>query len=109
MAPPHYSPPALTFSFPLFSDQGGNAGHCGTVSKDSTPLVALTTELYGNGGFCGRKLNIRNTANGKTVTAVVMDSCPGCATKYSLDLSIGAFDALGEQSTGVLPIVWSWA
>lgn len=91
------------------TDQGGAAGNCGIKNSDSTPLVALTTALYGNGQYCGKKVTIKNNANGKTVTAIVQDSCPGCATRYSLDLSTGAFDKIGDESTGVLDISWSFA
>ncbi|KAL7340736.1 RlpA-like double-psi beta-barrel-protein domain-containing protein-containing protein [Rhodotorula toruloides] len=58
--------------------------------------------------YCGRELTITNTANGKSVVATVADACPGCSSRFSLDLSLGAFEAIGDLDTGVLPIVWSW-
>lgn len=42
----------------------------------------------------------------KSVTAIVADECPGCSTADSLDLSTGAFDAIGDEDTGVLSISW---
>ncbi|ORY83498.1 RlpA-like double-psi beta-barrel-protein domain-containing protein-containing protein [Leucosporidium creatinivorum] len=95
-----------------FFYQYGVAGACGNVNADSTPLVALDWRLYGNlnqeSQYCGRSLTITNTDNGKSVVAIVADACPSCASQYSLDLSTGAFDAIGDQDTGVLPISWVW-
>jgi expansin (peptidoglycan-binding protein) len=38
--------------------------------------------------------------------ATVADACPSCTSEYSLDLSTGAFDAIGDEDTGVLDITW---
>merc|ERR1711939_1210621 len=46
--------------------------------------------------------------NGKSVVATVADMCPSCASSGSLDLSTGAFDVIGAQDTGVLPISWDF-
>ncbi|SGY18826.1 BQ5605_C014g07483 [Microbotryum silenes-dioicae] len=87
-----------------------SAGACGNWNADSVPLVALKASLYGDTGkvskYCGRYVSITNTDNGKSVVAIVADACPGCATYYSLDLSTGAFDQIGDKVTGVLPISW---
>ncbi|BGP26036.1 expansin family protein [Rhodotorula toruloides] len=92
--------------------QYGAAGACGNYNPDTASIVALDSRLYGNMGqrsqYCGRALTITNTANGKSVVATVADACPGCSSMYSLDLSLGAFEAIGELDTGVLPIVWHW-
>ncbi|GAA5865426.1 hypothetical protein JCM1840_001571 [Sporobolomyces johnsonii] len=89
-----------------FFYQDGVAGACGNVNSDSTPLVALQTAMYGSGQYCGKTVEITNTANGKSVTATVQDECPGCSSATSLDLSTGAFDQIGDEATGVLPITW---
>ncbi|KAL7004900.1 hypothetical protein EMMF5_005513 [Cystobasidiomycetes sp. EMM_F5] len=90
--------------------QEGVAGACGTVHSDSDSIVALKTDLYGWTGqksqYCGRSLTITNLANSKTATATVADACPGCASYYSLDLSTGLFQQLGDMNTGVLQISW---
>ncbi|KDE05448.1 hypothetical protein MVLG_04138 [Microbotryum lychnidis-dioicae p1A1 Lamole] len=95
-----------------FFFQGGKAGACGIYNKDSTPLVALDYRLYGDtdaqSKYCGKYLHITNTANGKSVVAIVADACPTCASKYSLDLSTGAYDKIGDRDTGILPISWYW-
>ncbi|GAA6051865.1 hypothetical protein JCM3770_005506 [Rhodotorula araucariae] len=86
--------------------QGGAAGSCGNYASDSDYVVAVNVAQM-NSGLCGKTVKITNTANGKTITATVADTCPGCAAS-SLDLSEGAFGALGEYSSGVLPISWSF-
>lgn len=88
--------------------QDDNAGACGTVHADSDYVVALDSAFYGNGGYCGRGVTITNTANGKTVSATVADECPGCSSEYSLDLSVGAFEAIGDLNDGEYPISWSF-
>ncbi|GAA5871503.1 hypothetical protein JCM1840_002913 [Sporobolomyces johnsonii] len=95
-----------------FFYQNGVAGACGNVNSDETPIVALDSRLYGNTNavskYCGKSLTITNTANNQSVIATVADACPTCASKYSLDLSTGAFDQIGEEVTGVLEVVWWW-
>jgi hypothetical protein len=95
-----------------FFFQNGAAGACGQKHADSVPLVALDFRRYGNTNRaspdCGRHVLIKNTANGKTVTALVADACPSCENSNSLDLSTGAFDALGSRDAGVLPIIWGF-
>ncbi|GAA6057911.1 hypothetical protein JCM3770_002200 [Rhodotorula araucariae] len=89
-----------------YYSQGGAAGSCGNYASDSDYVVAVNVAQM-NSGLCGKSVKITNTANGKTITATVADTCPGCAGS-SLDLSEGAFGALGEYSSGVLPISWSF-
>lgn len=90
-----------------FFYQGGAYGACGIIHQDGDKIVALAMARYGSGSNnapdCGRQVEITNTDNGKTVVATVADACPGCANFNSLDLSVGAFDAIGDQATGVLP------
>ncbi|PWN42242.1 barwin-like endoglucanase, partial [Ceraceosorus guamensis] len=95
--------------YATFFYQGGNAGHCGQVNDDNTPLVALTTAMYGGGNHCGKNVKITNKKNGKTVTAKVADSCPTCQTTQSLDLSVGAFQAIASLNDGQVEISWTWA
>ncbi|GAA5960024.1 hypothetical protein JCM8115_004502 [Rhodotorula mucilaginosa] len=90
-----------------FYTQGGVAGSCGTVHGDGDFIVAMNAPQVNGGEFCGRSVSIRNTANGKSITATVADTCPGCGYG-SLDLSTGAFGALGSYDQGVLPISWSF-
>ncbi|GAA5885069.1 hypothetical protein JCM16303_006389 [Sporobolomyces ruberrimus] len=91
-----------------FYSQGGSAGSCGSVAGDYDMVVAMSSSFGGYNQYCGRTVNIRNTQNGKTISARVADTCPGCGYG-SLDLSMGAFGALGSYDQGVLPISWSFA
>ncbi|GAA5936986.1 RlpA-like double-psi beta-barrel domain-containing protein [Sporobolomyces koalae] len=95
-----------------FFYQEGGYGACGKIHQDSDKIVALQIDRYGtssnNNPDCGRTVEIENLANGKTTLATVADACPGCANYNSLDLSVGAFDAIGDQATGVLNISWRW-
>ncbi|KAG8751726.1 hypothetical protein FRC12_012293 [Ceratobasidium sp. 428] len=68
---------------------------------------------YGNvdkvSKFCGKKVQITNLNNGKTVVATVADACPSCENPECLDLSHGAYDALGEpRKTGMFPISYKF-
>ncbi|POY70376.1 hypothetical protein BMF94_6657 [Rhodotorula taiwanensis] len=90
-----------------FYTQGGVAGSCGTVHGDGDYIVAVSASMM-NSGLCGKTVQITNTANGKSISATVADTCPGCGYG-SLDLSTGAFGALGSYDQGVLPISWSYS
>ncbi|GAA5899440.1 RlpA-like double-psi beta-barrel domain-containing protein [Sporobolomyces salmoneus] len=90
-----------------FYSQGGNAGSCGQVNGDYSMIVALNAPQRSENSHCGQWVTIKNTQNGKTVSAKVADTCPGCSYG-SLDLSMGAFAAIGDYDQGVLPITWSF-
>ncbi|ORX36521.1 RlpA-like double-psi beta-barrel-protein domain-containing protein-containing protein [Kockovaella imperatae] len=97
-----------------FFYQNGNPGACGNYHDDSYPLVAIDQAWWpgwqsGNSSpYCGQWVNIVNTDTGASVTAQVQDVCPTCANGNSLDLSVGAFTAIGSESQGVLPIKWEF-
>jgi hypothetical protein len=112
-SPPPVSTPAPgpgtddnTGGVATFFYQGGNAGACGTVHSDSDFVAALDSARYNNGEFCGKQVTITNTQNQKSVTVTVADECPTCENGNSIDLSVAAFDAIGSESQGVLPIEW---
>ena len=54
-------------------------------------------------------MSITNVNNGLTVSATIADQCPGCANSESLDLSVGAWQAIGEtEADGAeVPITWT--
>ncbi|GAA5899432.1 RlpA-like double-psi beta-barrel domain-containing protein [Sporobolomyces salmoneus] len=102
VSPSSYSGKATWFT------QNGQPGSCGKWNNDNTPLVAMSQAMVGSmGNKCGSWVTIKNTSNGKTVKALVQDTCPGCSWG-SLDLSLDAFKAIGNLDTGVLPISWSF-
>ncbi|CAE6526578.1 unnamed protein product, partial [Rhizoctonia solani] len=81
-------------------------GACGKVSNDKQSIVALGPGAYQGGKMCGKTITIKNTKNGKSTTAKVMDLCPSCGTN-NLDLSPAAFKKLGSLSTGILSVSWN--
>ncbi|CAE6504178.1 unnamed protein product [Rhizoctonia solani] len=81
-------------------------GACGKVSNDNQLIVALGPGAYQNGKMCGKTITVKNTKNGKSTTAKVMDLCPSCGSN-NLDLSPAAFKKLGSLSTGVLSVSWN--
>jgi len=52
-------------------------------------------------------IEITNSA-GTSIQAKVMDECPTCTDDSHIDLSTGAFDALGSESAGVFTVTWAW-
>jgi hypothetical protein len=97
-----------TGGFGTFFYQNGVAGACGTVHSDNDYVLAMDSAIYSQ-SICGKSVTITNTANGKSVTAVVADECPTCNNANSIDMSLGAFLAIGDLSTGLLNINWVWA
>ncbi|GAA6043126.1 hypothetical protein JCM8097_004329 [Rhodosporidiobolus ruineniae] len=90
-----------------FFYQNGVAGNCGKVNADSTLLVALPTVTYAGGSHCGQTVTIKRLDTGNTISALVADSCPTCDNNNCLDLSTGAFKALGgTDAMGVFDIEW---
>ncbi|KIJ39751.1 hypothetical protein M422DRAFT_257345 [Sphaerobolus stellatus SS14] len=83
--------------------QGGAAGACGTVHKDTDHVVALQTTQYDNGVFCGRTITITDVTTGKTAVGTVADECPGCNGSGSIDLSESLFEVFAPTSQGVFP------
>ncbi|KAB5595695.1 putative effector protein [Ceratobasidium theobromae] len=81
-------------------------GACGKVSNDNQLIVALAPGAYAKGKNCGKTITIKNTKNGKSTTAKVLDMCPGCGAN-DVDLSPAAFKKLGSLSTGVLTVSWN--
>ena len=53
--------------------------------------------------LCGQKIRVTNANNGKTVTVAIADACPTCPNANSMDLSIGAFQAIASLSDGQIP------
>ncbi|KAI0061491.1 expansin family protein [Artomyces pyxidatus] len=84
-------------------------GACGGTNSNNDHIVAMSQSFYdtNGGGNCWQYVHIKNEANGKSVYAQMVDSCPGCSY-YDLDMSPSAFEAIGSLSTGVLSISWSF-
>lgn len=65
--------------------------------------MALDQAIYSS-SLCGKTLTITRTSTGKSITVTVADDCPGCRSKYSLDLSTGAYFALGTEAEGIVSL-----
>lgn len=87
--------------------QNGVKGSCGDPNPDSAMIVAVKSGIM-NSGLCGKQVQLRNTATGKTVTAKVADTCPTCVGD-GIDLSEAVFSALsdGNLGLGVLTVDYS--
>lgn len=70
---------------------------------DSDMVVGLDQAIF-DSGYCGRSITITRTSSGATVTAIVADDCPGCSSADSVNLSVGAFTALGTEDEGIVGI-----
>jgi len=88
-----------------FFAQEGAPGACGQVHADSDLIVAVPTALFSN-SICGGQITITNTQNQQTVTAAIADKCAACDAQ-SLDLSEGAFQTIGSEAQGRVPISWT--
>lgn len=101
-----------TGGFATFYYQNGNAGACGDYHSDYDLIAAIDISRYGNTGsksyLCGQRVHIKNNNNGNTVDVVIADVCPTCVNGNSIDLSLGAFQALASTSDGMVPIDWSF-
>ncbi|KAI0892691.1 RlpA-like double-psi beta-barrel-protein domain-containing protein-containing protein [Annulohypoxylon nitens] len=79
-------------------------GACGQTNTESEAVVAMSSP--DQDGHCGQTVKI--TYGGKTVNAVVVDKCPGCAAN-SIDASPSVFEQLASLDLGRINIDWEYA
>ncbi|KAF5373555.1 hypothetical protein D9758_000596 [Tetrapyrgos nigripes] len=100
----------ITGGFGTFFYQNGVAGACGTVHSDNDLIVAMDTAQYGNtskqSDLCGKKVQIFNAKNNKSVTCTIADACPTCNNGNSIDMSVAAFQQLASLDEGLIDIKW---
>jgi len=94
-----------------FFTQGGVAGACGKVHKDSDFVAALTHSFYGDFGKkssnCGRQIEVISVDHpDRKVVVTAADGCPTCPKSNSLDLSTAAFLKLATKNEGIANIKW---
>ncbi|KAA1067039.1 hypothetical protein PGT21_008499 [Puccinia graminis f. sp. tritici] len=92
-----------------FYSQDGNPGACGQTHQDTDFIVAIQSQMYGGGKFCGKTVIVTRKSTGQSIKCIAADECPGCPTGQSLDLSQAAFNALGQPQEGVFDIEWKLA
>ncbi|CAO3699284.1 hypothetical protein G6F70_004660 [Rhizopus microsporus] len=88
-------------------------GSCGQTNSNSEMVVAVNKEQMANGGNpnsnpkCNKKVKIVGPS-GKSATARVVDTCPGCDSG-SLDMSPALFKKVcGDLGLGVCSIHWGF-
>jgi len=88
----------------FYNTQTGNAGSCGQFLSNSGFTVAVNVEQM-TSSFCGKTISM--TYGGRTTTATVQDTCPGCPWG-GLDLSPGLFSFFAPQSVGIIYGEWEF-
>ncbi|THU82740.1 barwin-like endoglucanase [Dendrothele bispora CBS 962.96] len=100
----------VTGGFGTYYYQNGVAGACGTVHSDNDLIVAMDVAQYGYTGqksnLCGKKVQIFNNKNNKSVTCTIADACPTCNNGNSIDMSVAAFQQVADLSEGLISISW---
>ncbi|KAF8941226.1 RlpA-like double-psi beta-barrel-protein domain-containing protein-containing protein [Dissophora ornata] len=82
-------------------------GSCGKSFNTNDLIVAMNAEQMDGTAQCGR--TVRITANGQTVDATVVDTCPSSScSSGALDLSQAVFEQLAPLSQGVVQISWKF-
>ncbi|MFJ8043850.1 RlpA-like double-psi beta-barrel domain-containing protein [Kitasatospora sp. NPDC096147] len=79
---------------------------CGTVDSPGDFIVAVSSQMFGNGSVCFS--TVRITYNGRTATAKVTDRAPGAGVN-DLDMSPALFKHFAGQGQNVLSgVSWSF-
>ncbi|GAA5853428.1 hypothetical protein JCM8547_002453 [Rhodosporidiobolus lusitaniae] len=99
---PTYNGTALWFY------ETGATGACLEVNTDDDLIVGLSDVFWPNTGviseYCGKKVLLTNTDNGKTVTATVADA----SGKEYTTLTRAAFLQLSPLSVGMIPVTFQF-
>jgi expansin len=66
--------------------------------------TALSDSNWANAQLCGACVKV--SSGGKTVTAMIVDQCPGCGSNH-LDLFPDAFSSLANPSAGIIDVSWT--
>jgi len=80
-------------------------GSCGKRNNDNQLVVAVSERFPGAGGSACWK-NVQIHSGSKSVTAQIVDSCPGCGPG-DLDMSPATFQRLAPLGKGVVKIQWN--
>jgi len=88
----------------FYNTETGNAGSCGQFLSNSGFTVAVNQAQMVD-SFCFKTITM--TYGGRTTTATVEDTCPGCPWG-GLDLSPGLFSFFAPQSIGIIYGEWEF-
>ncbi|KAL3417457.1 extracellular cellulase (rare lipoprotein A) [Phlyctema vagabunda] len=86
---------------------GGSCSFTGYTLPSGVFGTALSSAYYSNAANCGACVSVKGP-NGKTITAMIVDECPGGCAGYHLDLFPTAFSSLANPDVGVIPITWDF-
>ncbi|KAF5330482.1 hypothetical protein D9619_005987 [Psilocybe cf. subviscida] len=89
----------------FYNVETGNAGSCGQKHTNNQFTVALNAAQM-NPSLCFK--TVRMTYNGKTTTATISDTCPGCPYN-GMDLTEGLFLFFAPASVGIIYGDWEFA
>ncbi|KAK3990668.1 hypothetical protein QBC44DRAFT_60372 [Cladorrhinum sp. PSN332] len=95
-------------------------GACGQIYGDNETICAVGHELFDGAAkdkgvgtqnpnanpLCGLWIKVKR-GDGREVEVQVVDRCTGCGVR-DLDLSVGAFEEIGEESEGRVEGTWEW-
>ncbi|RMY96989.1 hypothetical protein D0864_04956 [Hortaea werneckii] len=85
--------------------QGGTCSFSTYELPEGLYGTALSDSNWNNAYNCGGCVRVNH--GGKSVTAMIVDQCPGCGDNH-LDLFPDAFKALEDPSVGVMDITWDY-
>ncbi|KAF9553807.1 hypothetical protein CPC08DRAFT_215252 [Agrocybe pediades] len=88
----------------FYNVETGNAGSCGKKHANSDFTVAMNAGQMSS-DMCFKTITM--SYNGKTTTATVSDTCPGCPWG-GLDLTEGLFSFFAPQSVGIIYGTWEF-
>ncbi|KAJ6619391.1 RlpA-like double-psi beta-barrel-protein domain-containing protein-containing protein [Mycena sp. CBHHK59/15] len=90
-----------------YYDPNGGFGACGNPLGNGDLVVALSPSQYASGTRCGQRINV--SYNGKGVSLVVADLCPGCQGANGIDLTEGVMALLEPNYIALGKITVDWA
>lgn len=85
---------------------GGQCSFTGYTLPSGVYGTALSDSNWNGAGNCGGCVSVKGP-NGKSITAMITDQCPGCGTNH-LDLYEDAFTQLAQKSAGIIDVTWDY-
>ncbi|KAF7326989.1 hypothetical protein MSAN_02492700 [Mycena sanguinolenta] len=91
-----------------YYDPNGGFGACGSILQNTDYIVALGPNDWNAGAHCGQTVTVQY--NGKSVSVVVQDLCPGCQGDHGIDLTEPAMNTIDTNYVfdGHINVVWNF-